>query len=118
VTSHSALSLLNLLPTSHYTVSSRANIVLWYNAILSLSLRFTTRSGSPIRHRVLSAMPRRLKLTDTQLVLLSAGAQHPESAIELASDLKDGAAKKAVGKSCATFDRSDPCWGHAAGLAA
>jgi len=38
------------------------------------------------------------KLTDTQLVLLSAAAQHPEGAIELASDLKGGAAKKAVGK--------------------
>ena len=34
------------------------------------------------------------KLTDTQLVLLSAAAQHPEGAIELASDLKGGAAKK------------------------
>jgi hypothetical protein len=38
------------------------------------------------------------KLTDTQLVLLSAAAQHPEGAIESASDLKGGAAKKAVGK--------------------
>ena len=38
------------------------------------------------------------KLTDTQLVLLSAAARHPEGAIELASDLKGGAAKKAVGK--------------------
>jgi hypothetical protein len=38
------------------------------------------------------------KLTDTQLVLLSAAAQHPEGAIELASDLKGAAAKKAVGK--------------------
>jgi hypothetical protein len=38
------------------------------------------------------------KLTDTQLVLLSAAAQHPGGGIELASDLKDGAAKKAVGK--------------------
>jgi hypothetical protein len=38
------------------------------------------------------------KLTDTQLVLLSAAAQHPEGAIELASDLKGDAAKKAVGK--------------------
>jgi len=37
------------------------------------------------------------KLTDTQLVLLSAAAQHPEGAIELASDLKGGT-KKAVGK--------------------
>jgi hypothetical protein len=37
------------------------------------------------------------KLTDTQLVLLSAAAQHPEGAIEPASDLK-GATKKAVGK--------------------
>ena len=38
------------------------------------------------------------KLTDTQLVLLSAAAQHPEGAIELASDLKSGTVKKAVGK--------------------
>jgi hypothetical protein len=38
------------------------------------------------------------KLADTQLVLLSAAAQHPEGAIELASELKGGAAKKAVGK--------------------
>jgi hypothetical protein len=38
------------------------------------------------------------RLTDTQLVLLSAAAQHPEGAIELASDLKGVAAKKAVGK--------------------
>jgi hypothetical protein len=38
------------------------------------------------------------KLTDTQLVLLSAAAQHPAGAIELASDLKDGAAEKAIGK--------------------
>ncbi len=38
------------------------------------------------------------QLTDTQLVLLSAATQHPEGAIELASDLKGGAATKAVGK--------------------
>src|ERR1700704_1211812 len=38
------------------------------------------------------------KLTDTQLVLLSAAAQHPEGAIELASDLKGGADKKAVSR--------------------
>ncbi len=38
------------------------------------------------------------KLTDTQLVLLSAAAQHPEGAIEFASDLKGSAAKKTVGK--------------------
>ena len=38
------------------------------------------------------------KLTDAQLLLLSAAAQHPEGAIELASNLKSGAAKKAVGK--------------------
>jgi hypothetical protein len=38
------------------------------------------------------------KLTDTLLVLLSAAAQHPEGAIELASDLKEGAAKKIVAK--------------------
>jgi Protein of unknown function (DUF3489) len=38
------------------------------------------------------------KLTDTQLVLLCAAAQHPEGAIELAPDLNVGAAKRAVGK--------------------
>ena len=38
------------------------------------------------------------QLTDTQLVLLSAAAQHPEGAIELAPDLKAGAAQKAIGK--------------------
>ena len=38
------------------------------------------------------------KLTDTQLVLLSAAAQQPEGAIEFAPDLKGGAATKAVGK--------------------
>jgi len=38
------------------------------------------------------------KLTDAQLVLLSAAAQHPQGAIELASNLKGAAAKKAVGK--------------------
>ena len=38
------------------------------------------------------------KLTDTQLVLLSAAAQHPDGAIELTPDLNDGAAKRAVGK--------------------
>jgi Protein of unknown function (DUF3489) len=38
------------------------------------------------------------KLTDTQLVLLSAAAQHPEGAIDLPSDLKGSAAKKVVGK--------------------
>jgi hypothetical protein len=36
------------------------------------------------------------KLTDTQLVLLSAAARHPEGAIELASDLKGAAAKKSL----------------------
>ena len=38
------------------------------------------------------------QLTDTQLVLLSAAARHPEGAIELASDLKGGTAKKTVGR--------------------
>ena len=38
------------------------------------------------------------KLSDTQLVLLSAAAQHPAGAIKLASDDKTGAIKKAVGK--------------------
>ena len=38
------------------------------------------------------------KLTNTQLVLLSAAAQHPEGAIELASDLKGSTVKKTVGR--------------------
>jgi hypothetical protein len=38
------------------------------------------------------------KLTDSRLVLLSAASQREDGAIELASDLKGGAAKKAVGK--------------------
>jgi hypothetical protein len=38
------------------------------------------------------------KLTDTQLVLLCSAAQHPDGAIERASDLKGSAAEKAVGK--------------------
>jgi hypothetical protein len=38
------------------------------------------------------------KFTDTQLVLLSAAAQHPEGALELSSDLKASGAKKVVGK--------------------
>jgi uncharacterized protein DUF3489 len=38
------------------------------------------------------------KLTDAQLVLLSAAAQHPERAIKPAPDHKGGAAKKTVGK--------------------
>jgi len=38
------------------------------------------------------------KLTDSHLVLLSAASQHEDGAIELASDLKGSAAKKAVGK--------------------
>ena len=38
------------------------------------------------------------KLTDTQLALLSAAAQHPEGAIEFAPDLNGGAATKAFGK--------------------
>ena len=37
-----------------------------------------------------------MKLTDTQLVLLSAAAQHPEGA--LASDVKGSTAKKTVGR--------------------
>ena len=58
------------------------------------------------------------KLTDTQLVLLSAAAQHPEGAIELASDLKGGAAKKTIGKLLREVDRRNPCHWRAAGLAA
>jgi hypothetical protein len=38
------------------------------------------------------------KLTDSQLVLLSSAAQHPQGAIELPSDLKGGGPKKVVGK--------------------
>jgi hypothetical protein len=38
------------------------------------------------------------KLTDVQLVLLSAAAQHSEGAIELSPDLKGSATKKIVGK--------------------
>jgi Protein of unknown function (DUF3489) len=38
------------------------------------------------------------KLTDTQLVLLCSAAQHPDGAIERASDLKGSAAEKAIGK--------------------
>jgi Protein of unknown function (DUF3489) len=38
------------------------------------------------------------KLNDKQLVLLSAAAQHPQRAVEVAADLKGGAAKKVVGK--------------------
>ena len=38
------------------------------------------------------------QLTDKQLVLLSAAAQHPEGAIELASDLKGSTVKKTVGR--------------------
>ena len=38
------------------------------------------------------------QLTDTQLVLLSAAARHPEGAIELASDLKGSTVKKTVGR--------------------
>src|SRR6202521_2093586 len=50
------------------------------------------------RHRTEDPIMSANKLTDTQLVLLSAAAQHPEGAIELASDLKSGTVKKAVGK--------------------
>jgi hypothetical protein len=39
-----------------------------------------------------------MKLTDTQLVLLSAASQREDCAIELASNLKGGAAHKVVGK--------------------
>jgi hypothetical protein len=38
------------------------------------------------------------KLTDTQLVLLSAAARHPEGALELSSDFKGSGAKNVVGK--------------------
>src|ERR1700674_1228634 len=50
------------------------------------------------RHRTEDPIMSATKLSDTQLVLLSAAAQHPEGAIELASDLKSGTVKKAVGK--------------------
>jgi hypothetical protein len=39
-----------------------------------------------------------MKLTDTQLVLLSAASQREDCAIELAPNLKGGAAHKVVGK--------------------
>jgi hypothetical protein len=39
-----------------------------------------------------------MKLTDTQLVLLSAASQREDCAIELAPNLKGGAARKVVGK--------------------
>ena len=39
-----------------------------------------------------------MKLTDTQLVLLSAASQREDGAIELAPNLKGGAAHKVVGK--------------------
>ena len=39
-----------------------------------------------------------MKLTDTQLVMLSAASQREDRAIKLAPNLKDGAAHKAVGK--------------------
>jgi hypothetical protein len=39
-----------------------------------------------------------MKLTDTQLVILSAASQREDRAIELASNLKGAAAHKVVGK--------------------
>jgi hypothetical protein len=39
-----------------------------------------------------------MKLTDTQLVILSAASQREDSAIELAPNLKGGVARKVVGK--------------------
>src|SRR5437016_4047735 len=39
-----------------------------------------------------------MKLTDTQLVLLSAASQREDCAVELAPNLKGGAAHKVVGK--------------------
>ena len=39
-----------------------------------------------------------MKLTDTQLVLLSAASQREEGAVVLAPNLKGGAASKVVGK--------------------
>ena len=39
-----------------------------------------------------------MKLTDTQLVILSAASQREDCAIELAPNLKGGAAHKVVGK--------------------
>jgi len=39
-----------------------------------------------------------MKLTDTQLVLLSAASQREDGGIELASNLKDSAAHKVIGK--------------------
>jgi hypothetical protein len=39
-----------------------------------------------------------MTLTDTQLVLLSAASQREDGGIELARNLKDGAAHRVVGK--------------------
>ena len=38
------------------------------------------------------------KLSDTQLVLLSAAAQRPDGALELAPNLKGGVAQRVIGK--------------------
>jgi Protein of unknown function (DUF3489) len=59
------------------------------------------------------------KLTDTQLVLLSAAAQHPEGAIEFAPDLKGGAATEDVGKLLSDgLIKEIPAGGALPGLAA
>ena len=63
------------------------------------------------------------QLTDTQLVLLSAAAQHPEGAIELASDLKGSTVKKTVGRllrggsrlPAAGSAKTRPCGGRQSG---
>ena len=39
-----------------------------------------------------------MKLTDTQLVLLSAAAQRQDGAVELGPKLKGGASQKVIGK--------------------
>jgi Protein of unknown function (DUF3489) len=52
------------------------------------------------------------KLTDTQLVLLSAAARQPEGVIEPASELKGSVAKKAVGRLLRDgFIEEIPCGG-------
>ena len=52
------------------------------------------------------------KLTDTQLVLLSAAARRPEGVIEPTSELKGSVAKKAVGRLLRDgFIEEIPCGG-------
>jgi hypothetical protein len=50
-----------------------------------------------------------MKLTDTQLVLLSAASQRDDGAVILGSNLKGGAAAKVFGKLLRQLDRRGPC---------